>query len=327
MASIRQRAGRWQARVTRRGFAPETKTFTSKEDAARWTRTIETEMDRGGFASRSETERTLFADILTRYADEVSPTKRGGKDEAIRLRAIARTRLAKMSMAALSAKTIAKYRDERLQQVAPATVLRDLAMLSSIINHSRREWGIAITNPVALVRKPGSGRGRDRVLELEEEARLLAALKPKGRRNHWVAPVVVLALETAMRRGELLALRWEHIDLSRRTAFLPITKNGKARVVPLSSRALDILRSLPRSLDGRVFPITHMALHAAFRKACIRANIDGLRFHDLRHAATTRLSTRLPNIIELMAVTGHSDPRMLARYYHVKSEELARKLG
>ena len=327
MATFRQRSGRWQARITRRGFAPETKTFNSREEATRWARSIETDMDRGSFTSRSDAERTSLAEVLLRYAEEVSPTKRGGFDEAIRLKAMARNRLGKMSMASLSPKAMAQYRDERLVDVVPATVVRDFAMLSAVINHSRREWGIAITNPVALIRKPSAGRGRTRVLEPEEETRLLDALTPRGRRSHWTAPLVVLALETAMRRGELLGLRWEHIDLSRQVAVLPMTKNGKSRTVPLSSRAVSTLRALPRALDGKVFQISHMAVHAAFRKACTRANITGLRFHDLRHAATSRLATKLPNLIELMAVTGHSDPRMLARYYHVKPEDLARKIG
>lgn len=327
MASIRQRAGNWQARVTRRGFAAEVKTFRSKDDASRWARAIEREIDQGGFVSRSEAERTLFADVLTRYAAEISPTKRGGKDEAIRLKAISRTGLAKLSMAALTPKAVARYRDTRLLDVVPSTIVRELGMLSSVINHSRREWNMAIANPIASIRKPSSGSGRKRVLEQEEEVRLLNALRPVGRRNHWMAPLVALALETAMRRGELLGFLWEHIDFARRVAYLPITKNGRSRTVPLSPKALAVLAALPRSLDGRVFPITHMAVHAAFRKACVRAGVHGLRFHDLRHAATSRLATKLPNVIELMMVTGHSNPRMLARYYHVKPEDLALKLG
>jgi integrase len=327
MASIRQRAGRWQARVTRQGFAPETRTFNSKSDAARWARTLETELDQGIFASRTVAERTRFSDVIQRYAREVSMTKRGGKDEVIRLTAIARTRIAKLSMSALSAKAFAEYRDARLRLVAPATVIRDLAMLSSIINHCRREWGIAMLNPIALVRKPPATRGRNRVLEPDEEMRLLDALQPRGRRSPWMAPAVVLALETAMRRGELLSLRWANISLERRTAHLEMTKNGKSRTVPLSPRALATLEAMPRSPDGRVFPITYMGLHAAFRRSCARAGIAGLHFHDLRHAATTRLASRLPNVIELMAVTGHSDARSLARYYHAKPEDLALKLA
>ena len=198
MAAIRQRAGRWQARVSRRGLAPETKSFASKEGALRWARAVEAEMDRGGYISHSAAEHALLGDVLQRYALEVSPSKRGGRDEVIRLRAMARTRLAKLSMAMLSAKEVARYRDERLQQVAPSTIVRDLAMLSSAINHARREWGISISNPVSLVRKPNPGRGRDRVLEAGEELRLLEALKPAGRRNHWTRAIVVLALETAM---------------------------------------------------------------------------------------------------------------------------------
>ena len=178
MASIRERAGRWQARVARRGFVPETKTFTSKENAARWARSIEADMDQGGFASCSEAVRTTLADVIKLNVKEVSPTKRDGRDEAIRLNAMMRTRLTKLSMAALSAKVVAQYRDNGLRTVGPATVIKDLAMRSSLINHNRREWSIAIINPVALVRKLPAPSGCNRVLEPAEESRLLDALQP-----------------------------------------------------------------------------------------------------------------------------------------------------
>jgi integrase len=130
-----------------------------------------------------------------------------------------------------------------------------------------------------------------------------------------------------MRRGELLSLTWDNIDFRRRTAYLPETKNGEARTVPLSSRAIAVLTALPRSMDGRVFPITANALKIAFERAVRRAGIEDLHFHDLRHEATSRLAEKLPNVIELAAVTGHKDLRMLKRYYHPRAEDLARKLG
>ncbi|MGD7247697.1 tyrosine-type recombinase/integrase [Ralstonia pseudosolanacearum] len=220
-------------------------------------------MDRGSYVSRSGAESATLGDVLERYIVDVCPSMRGGAEDTIRLRAMSRTRLAKLSMAALTPMAVAAYRDERLKQVQPGTVIRELAYLSAIINHARREWGINVTNPVASVRKPPTPQGRDRVLTAEEEYQLLAALAPTGRRNPWLRPMTILSLETAMRRGELLSLRWSNIDLENQTAFLPMTKNGTARTVPLSRKAVHLLRELPRCIDGRVFPINAPAHHKA----------------------------------------------------------------
>ncbi|NLP62103.1 tyrosine-type recombinase/integrase [Paraburkholderia sacchari] len=327
MASIRRRGDKWQARVSRHGFPSETKSFASRQDAERWARSIEQEMDRGSFVSRSEAESTTLKEIIERYIDEVCPDKRGGTDEIIRLRATCRSKLAKLSMAGLTPKAIATYRDERLESVAPGTVIRDLAYLSSIINHSIREWGINITNPIPKVRKPPAPQGRDRILSPDEEARLLSAVVPTGRRNPWLLPATILSLETAMRRGELLALRWSNVDLQSRTAYLPMTKNGLARTVPLSSKAIEVLSTLPHSIDGTVIPLRACTLHAAFKRACTRAQIANFHWHDLRHIAITRMATKLPNVIELASVSGHQSLAMLKRYYHPSATELARKLG
>jgi integrase len=130
-----------------------------------------------------------------------------------------------------------------------------------------------------------------------------------------------------MRRGELLALQWKHIDLVKRVAFLPMTKNGESRTVPLSRNAVAVLQGLPRSIDGVVFPITANAVKLAFVRAVNACKLVDLHFHDLRHTATSRLAEKLPNIIELSRVTGHKDVRMLSRYYHVTAEALALKIA
>lgn len=327
MASIRPRGERWQARVTRQGFPPETKSFRTKQEAEAWARAIETEIDKGTHQNRSTAERTTLADVLARYAEEVTPDKKGAKEEAIRLAAMGRTRLGKYALANITPAVVASYRDERLKKVTPGTVLRDLAMLSSVLNHARREWGFAIDNAVQAIRKPRQPQGRERVLSADEERALLEAAAPAGRRNPWMQPIIVLALETAMRRGEILALRWEHVSLDKRTALLPDTKNGSRRVVPLSSRAVETLRALPRSIGGEVFPVSAAALNKRFERACERAGITDLRFHDLRHTGTTRLAQKLPNLAELSAVTGHKSLQMLKRYFHPDAEDLARKLG
>lgn len=302
------------------------KTFAVKVDAERWARALEREIDQGGYCERSKAETVTLADVLERYIEEVCPGKRGGAEDAIRLRAMMRLSVARLNLARIRPRDIAAYRDARLKTCTPGTVLRDLSALSAILNHARKEWGYAVVNPVSEIRKPSQPAGRDRILSYEEEMRLLAALEPIGRRSPYMQPLVIVAVETAMRRGEMLGMTWSAVNLEKRTVYLPLTKNGEARTVPLSGRAVDTLARMARSITGRVFPMQAAAMERAFSQARKRAGLEGLHFHDLRHTATTRLAEKL-NLLELAAVTGHKDLRMLKRYYHPKAEELAKKLG
>lgn len=327
MASFRQRNGKWQARVIRDGYPDQTKTFELKVDAEKWARAIESEIDKGQFINISEAQRTTLGDLIERYLVEVTPFMKGATEDTIRLKAIMRRPIARWSMVNISAARIAAYRDERLNEVSSGTVIRELAYLSAIINHARKEWGINVLNPVLMVRKPPAPQARTRVLTDEEISQLLYALEPTGRRSHWTKPAVQLALSTAMRRGELLSLRWEHVDLQARTAFLSDTKNGDSRTVPLSSVALQVLSALPRHISGVVLPVKAFTLDAAFKRAVRRTALDDIRFHDLRRTAITRMAEKLPNVIELAAVSGHKSLMVLKRYYQPKAEALALKLG
>lgn len=327
MASIRQRSGVWQARVRRKGFPEEVASFASKVEAQMWARRIESTMDQGTHQDVSKAKDLLLTDILQRYMLEVTPSKRGAKRETEGILFMQRQKIAAYGMAQLTPAVVASYRDERLKTVAAGTIIRELSILSGIITHARKEWGLPTANPCALVRKPPTPQGRTRLLTSEEEVQLLEELKPISRRSPWMVPLVMLALETAMRRGELLSMRWENVNLSGQTVLLPLTKNGSARVVPLSKKAVAVLSQLPRPDDGSVFPISHMTMQNCFVHACKRADITNLRFHDLRHTATTRLAEKLPNVIELASVTGHQTIQMLKRYYHPKAEMLALKLG
>jgi integrase len=284
-------------------------------------------MDKGHFFSVSEAQRTTLGDVIERYLVEVTPRMKSATEDTIRLKALIRKPIAKWSMANLSAARVAAFRDERLAEVSAGTVIRELAYLSSIINHARREWGINVPNPVQMVRKPPSPPARGRVLTDADVSALLKVFEPIGRRSHWVKPIVELALATAMRRGELLSLRWENINLQTRTAFLPTTKNGDSRTVPLSSSALQVLAELPRSIDGTVFPLNAAALNAAFKRGLLRSGLQDIRFHDLRRTAITRMAEKLPNVIELAAVSGHKSLMVLKQYYRPSATDLASKLG
>ena len=327
MASIRERSGTWQARVRREGYPVEVQSFGTRSEAQKWARHMETSMDAGGYRSRTGMDKALLGDVLQRYAAEVSPTKRGHLDEVIRIKALMRSKMAAFSLEKLTPAVVAAFRDERLRAVKAGAVIRDLSLLSSVVNHARREWGANINNPCLLVKKPPTPAGRTRVLSAEEESRLMAAVSPIGRRNREMPPLVQLALQTAMRRGELLALEWKHIDLSAQTAYLPTSKNGRARSVPLSTTAVSVLSSLDANTKGHVFTIAPQTTAAAFKRATARAGLRGLRFNDLRHTATSRMAEKLPNVIELAAVTGHQSLQMLKRYYHPSAGALAKKLG
>lgn len=327
MASIRFRSNKWQARVSRKGEQSLVKTFQSREDAQKWARSIEVEWDKGTYQNTHQAQKTNFGELIERYMREVTPLMRGAKADTIRLNAILRRPISRVNILLLNSSRIAKYRDERLQEVSAGTVIRELAYFSSIINHARREWDINIDNPVLLVKKPSPPQGRDRVLSHQEEIHLLNACEPKANRNIYTRPFVILALETAMRRGELLSLRWKDINYPKRTAYLQLTKNGDSRTVPLSTRAIETLQALPISIDGRVLPINFAALETNFKRARDRANLEDIRIHDLRHTAITRLAEKLPNLIELSAVSGHKSLAMLKRYYHPNPEQLAKKLG
>ncbi len=329
MATFRQRNGKWQARVVRLGHSPISKTFNSRAEAERWARQTEARIDQGSFEDQRSDKSTTLSDLVERFVAEVTPLMKSAEADTIRLKALQRNPVCQLPVRELTPARIAEFRDRRLKVVAAGTVIRELAYLSSIINHARREWGIKADNPVRLVRKPATPQGRSRLITPDELASLLDVLTPRPTRriNALMRPLVEFAMETAMRRSELLGLRWCDINLTTRVAHLPVTKNGEARSVPLSSAAIAVLNRLPQSICGRVFPIQAQTVAAAFMKATKRAGLVDLRFHDLRHVATTSLAKRLPNVIELAAVTGHKSLHMLKRYYHPDAADLARKLG
>jgi integrase len=380
MPTIRKRGQyQWEAQVRRRGYPAQSKTFTTKAEAEAWANMIESEMSRGVWVSRSEAEATTLYEALKRYDEEVSLSKKGAAQESSVLKTCKAVDLAKRPLATIRSADVAKLRDEWLKDYKPATVLRRLAVLSHVFNVARKEWGMeSLSNPVELVRKPQPNNARTRRIASGEPAtedsdasdtesdrgaqdgELERVVAASG--SALLPAIIWLAVETAMRRGEIVSLRWEHVDLKRRVAHLPATKNGDARDVPLSPRAIAVLQALQDNCgedtnapkvaptdDGvgddkrRVFDIRNDAVTRAFERAVARARksyleeckeasrrsdgkfLTDLRFHDLRHEATSRLASIFP-LHELTKITGHKDPRMLMRYYHPRAEDLAKKL-
>jgi len=338
MATIRQRKNNWEARVRRNGWPTLCKSFNSRAEARAWATVIESEIERGVFIDRTEAEKNTFGDLLRRYLTEVSSQKKGHESEHCRISSLLLDPIAQIKAAGLSGKIMADWRDRRLKKVSGSTTNRDLSLISHVINVARKEWGIHIENPIAMIRRPPENRARKRRLEFGEEERLLAELELStrssngcfedgGTHNPWIRPLVILAIETAMRRGELLSLRWSDVFIADCFVRLNDTKNGESRDVPLSIRAHNILTNLPRHISGRVFPVTADAVKKVYVRAVERAGLVDLHFHDLRHEATSRIAEKLDNVLELSAVTGHKTLSMLKRYYHPRAKDLARKLG
>jgi integrase len=328
-SNIRRGDRQWQARVRRKTVRVGA-TFETKARAMAWARQVEAEIDAGRFQpGRLEAERTTLHEALDRYLTEIVPQKTGVKQAAGVVRAWQRSPLARKTLAALRSTDLAGWRDAKLKEVGPQTVIHHLNLLSHLYRIAAAEWGLeSLANPVARIKKPPPPKGRERRLRTDEERLLLDACDQS--QSDWLGPVVRLALATAMRQGELVGLSWSQVRLADRVVLLTDTKNGEARTIPLSSAAVQVLRSLgTNASENRVFPITTgRAISHAFSKACRKAGIDDLRFHDLRHEATSRLfeNTDLWDI-EIASITGHKTMDMLKRYAHLRAARLADRLG
>jgi len=333
MAAFRKRSGNWQA-IVQRGGVYESQTFDTKADAEEWAAERERKIRRGEHLESQEAQETTLHKALGRYLMEIVSGKKGEVQDRRRVAAWQRDDLAKKALAKIRGTDLASWRDKRLAAgVSGGTVRRDLAVLSHLYNVAAKEWGmVGLANPVENIRVPAQGRARDRRFSPKpdkdgktEEQRLLAACEAAA--NPWLAPLVKLALATAMRQSELLALRWESVDLARKVAHLEDTKNGESRDVPLSSTAVTVIKGLTRSMDGRVFPVSLGRLNVQWRKAIKSAGLVDFHFHDLRHEATSQLFEKGLNPMEASAITGHKTLQMLKRYTHLRAEDLAAKLG
>lgn len=317
-----KRNGRYTARIRRQGTPLQTKTFDHQSDARRWAAETERQIDLGHLITNDCT----VGQLLERYGREVTPTKRSFYVEKYIVSRLRRTWLSNIWLSKLNSGHLARYREERLSEVGASACNRDLSIISHAIRIAMSEWGFNLPgNPAANLRKPPQPKGRTRRLEGDEGQRLMMACQASD--NPYLAPLVTLAIETAMRRGELLGLDWDDLHLDQNYVHLALTKNGTSRDVPLSPVARQTIEALPRSTSGGVIPVHPEALKGLWRRAIRRANITGLRFHDLRHEATTRFFEKGLGVMEVAAITGHKDLRMLQRYVQLRPEDLARKLA
>ena len=322
MGSIRKRGLKFQAQVRREGAQPVSKTFTLKKDAEVWMRSIEARIDVGEVNVAAPKTLTL-RDLLTRYAIEITPEKKGRDQEQRRINRLLRDQISDYRLSQLSSAVMAEFRDRRIIDGVRAAQI-DLILIRHCIKLARLEWGVNMpTNPVEGIRIPNGIKRRERRLR-EGEYELLQAAAEQCR-NPYIWACIDFAVETGMRRSEILSLLWENVDLDSRIAVLPDTKNGSKREVPLTKKAAQILDRLPRD-EARAFSTTDYTIRHGWDRLVKRAGIEGLRFHDLRHEAVSRFFEMGLSVPEVAAISGHKDYRMLASYTHVSANSLAEKL-
>ncbi len=323
MASIQKRGKKWVAEIRSKGKYAS-KSFEKKSEADAWALNEEISLGKVRGVIRGKT----FREALKEYGKKVSPAKKGARWEIIRLEKFQRDKLADILLTDLAQNDFEEWIDrQKAKGLKSSSVNREMCLLSSVVTKCRK-WKWLAGNPLEGVDRPRKLKPRDRLITDAEFSRILTALGYDGKietKSDRVAVAAMLALETAMRQGEIFNMRWEHIHEDDRYILLPDTKNGDARKVPLSDKAIEILSVLPRDAD-RAFPIPQASSGVMFLKAVKTAKVPNATFHDLRHAAITRLSRKL-DVLALARMVGHKDPRQLMSYYNPTMKDLAERIN
>ena len=320
MSSVRKRGKTWTAQVRIAGWRSFTKTFNKKTDAIVWSKTLEDKIKSVPIPDNN-IENLKLKDLLKRYSNEISPKLKGFEREVYKINLIIRSWLGEIPVINLNKHHINQYRDDRLNEVKSGTVRSDLMLIKRVIKTSISQWGYGLpNNPMDSVVMPSPHKPRSRRVS-EKELELLLQYA-KSNRNIFIAPIIEFAIETGMRRSEILKLKWENIDNG--IASLYDTKNGEDRYIPLTRHAQGVLKMLSK-VSHYVFPITADCLKSAWNRIKQRSNIKDLRFHDLRHESVSRFFEMGLSIPEVALISGHKDVRQLFRYTHLKAENLREK--
>ncbi|MBB3227052.1 integrase [Luteibacter sp. Sphag1AF] len=322
MASIYRVGKKWRAQVSIRGLR-ETEVFATKQQAAAWALDKEAAGRVGKMPSRT------LKDALDRYATEVAPGRAGESWEVVRCTAIGRLKMADILLKDLSRSDLSSWRDARLKEVKPATVLRDVNLLRAVFKRCIGDWGWLRESPLEGMSLPKAPPGRRRrISEAEIQAIRLSGGLDQGyavkTATERTCMAFLFALETAMRSSEIVGLTWPNVDLRKRVAHLTKSKNGDARDIPLSSEAVRILKELPHT-DGPCFGLRDDDRDALWRKIRNRSGVNDLTFHDSRAEAIWRLSKKL-DVLQLARAIGHRDIKSLMIYYNESAEDMAKRL-
>ena len=339
MASIKQYRGKtWRAIVRRKGFPSQSKTFDLKKDAELWAATVEAKLGVSEFdhLQMKQAKVTTVRSVFERYRDEVAVSMKGRNEVATLNRLMRDALFMGIRLDKVTPRNIRDWRDDRAKEVQPQSVQRELNTISGVFTHAIKEWSIAMDqNPCHLVSgMRGSDKPRNKQWSDADIALFLKTAgwsetqEPKHGRDY-VGWALLLAVETAMRIGELCLPTVADFHPDEQYVHLHDTKNGDERNVPLSVAALRYLHVLCKNKAGtdKIIPLCANTLGEYVLDVRRKCGLEHLVFHDTRHTAATALSKKLSNVLELSAVTGHRSLKALKRYYHPTPADLAGKLG
>lgn len=340
MASIQKRGTTYRARITRRGYTTQSQTFNSKVEAIKWARDIEHKIDNGTLPSHLKPTNILknlntpFKVATAEYITAHTALKKNYKSETLIIKKL--TELwGELPIIEVNKAAVLSLRDLMISKNrAGATINKYYNAISKIFQMLQDEWSLTIDNPIkGIKRMPASPSRIKRITGLTLDTLMKAA---EDTSPPLFTNILEIALETGMRRGELMGLQWHDVDLLNRRAYLYVTKNSEPRQVPLTQKAVEVFKSIPKTDPDKVFPVNMNWLRSCFEKTREKAKanwvgdsknpFDDIRFHDLRHEALSKLSDAGLNVIELAHISGHKVLSMLQVYTHPSHEAIFAKL-
>lgn len=323
----------YRARVRIKGHPSISESFSSLVLAKKWKRDTESAIEHGRFQFPSQEKKHTLADLVDRYIETILPTKPKNARNVRQHLLWWKHELGYCLLSEIKSSHIAHKRDELLSQDtfykkprSSTTVVRYIASLSHAFFIAVKEWEWMDENPICKINKPKLPQGRIRFLNESEKNRLLEACKKSN--SSCLYPIVVLALSTGMRKGEILSLQWENIDIGKGAILLQTTKNGERRLVPLVGLSHELLKKIQSESETKlVFPSIKdpnipIDIRSAWEKALRKALISNFKFHDLRHTAASYLAMNNASLIEIGELLGQKSIQMTKRYAHISNPHL-----
>ena len=325
----------YRVKVRMKGFPIESATFNRLTDARKWASKIENDMRERRYFRYSEATRHTVGEMIDKYTNEVLPSKNARFQEERKYQLkFWKKNIGDYTLADANPAVIAEARDTLRnkptkcdRQRSAGSVNRYMAALSGVYSLAVREWMWLEDNPMRKVTKLTEPRGRDRFLTDDERTKLLKACLESE--EPLLYPLVVLALSTGARQGELLNLRWSEVDFEQGQIRLLETKNNERRSVPLVGKARELLEELSRVRlidNDLVFPFENgkQGLRTPWEKTVEAAKIEDFRFHDLRHSAASALAMNGATLADIAEVLGHKTLQMVKRYAHLSEQHTSK---
>ena len=325
MASIYKRNSKWRVEIRKKGFKGIHKSFIAKDDAVRFARDAEVKIEQGLYQDLTLAKITKLKDVLAQYRDRVSVNKKGHEQERYKINKISRSDIADKTLSQLTPLVLFDFIEQQKKLYTASTINKSITIINLALNFAERFLGISLNkNPLKFIKRLKESQFIGQVIEPHEEVLLLK--HAEFSKLYWLKTAIILGIDCGLRRGEILKLKAQDINFKNNTAVLKDTKNGETREIGISSRAIQELKKLPVSIDGKLFPCKRLDTFTFYYNQLQRWSGVKKRFHDTRHTFASRSATSGWSITEIAAQGGWKQLQVLKRYTHIKAEYLAKKM-